>query len=362
MKTKTLAQTKRGGEPTLRFGKPSAPWFKAKKWFFDQDRELLAECHRIARLYTSQPQRTQCKNCEGPLGEAAFHKHGIGYTFCARCGHLNGLHQDSDAFCEGVYAETETDLYSRAYSSDDRAAYVERRDTIYRPKADFLLDALRTQGEDVARLTFADFGAGSGYFVSALRDAGIPAARGYDVSTTQIRLGNRMIGEEVLTQHRLEELEALAESISADVISVVFALEHVQGPRELLAAIARNKQARYAFIAVPLFSPCAFIEMAFPSFAHRHLACGHTHLYTEQSVNWMCKEFKLEQLAEWWFGADLIDIYRMIWMSLDRDPNARGMTQRWEQMMLPVIDAMQMEMDKRKLSSELHMVVRLPHA
>ena len=52
----------------------------------------------------------------------------------------------------------------------------------------------------------------------------------------------------------------------------------------------------------------------------------------------------------------------MIWMSLDRDPNARGMTQRWEQMMLPVIDAMQMEMDKRKLSSELHMVVRLPHA
>jgi len=343
-----------------RFGKPSASWFKAKKWFFDQDRELLAECHRIATLYRKQPARVECKNCAAPLGEAEFQKHGIGYALCARCGHLNGLHQDTEAFCEGIYTESESDLYSRAYASDSRASYEERCDTIYRPKADFLLDALVEQGEKPSQMTFADVGAGSGYFVSALKDAGVKSVRGYDVSETQVKLANYMLGDHIVEQQGLVELLGTVENADVDVLTLVFALEHVQDPRGLLSAACQNRRARYAFVAIPLFGPCVFFEMAFPEFAHRHLTCGHTHLYTRQSVDWMCAEFGLERLAEWWFGADVVDLYRMIWMTMSRNPELAGMVGKWEEMMLPVVDEMQLAVDKKKLSSEVHFLVRLP--
>lgn len=344
-----------------RYGKPSAAWFKAKKWFFDQDRDLLEECHRIARLYVRQPRRTQCKICTAPLGTAAdFTKHGIDYLFCRRCGHMNGAHEDTDAFCAGLYEADESDLYVRMYASEDVDAYNERRDTIYRPKADFLLDALKEQGENPQALSFADLGAGSGHLVSALRGAGVSKVRGFDVSEDQVRYANRMLGAELLQRHELDEMESVARKVECDVISIVFALEHVRRPRELLSAIAANRRARYAFIAVPMFSPCVFVEMAFPHFAHRHLTCGHTHLFTRESIDWMCREFGLNRVAEWWFGADVIDIYRMVWMTLSRSAEAAAMVKRWEETMLPVVDAMQLAIDKQHLSSEVHMLVRLP--
>lgn len=342
-----------------RFGKPSASWFAAKQWFFDQDRELHAEGVRIAELYTAQPRRTKCKNCNGRLGKTEFTKTGIDYTFCKRCGHLNGLHQDTDAFCEGVYGETVTTLFSRMYSAKDKAAYIERRDSIYRPKADFLLDALRKEGEKPKKLRFADFGAGSGHFVSALREAGVRSVTGFDVSENQLRFANKVLGEKLLEPLALTETASKIASIEADVLSMVFSLEHVQNPREIAAAIASNPRARYAFIAVPMFSPCVFAEMAFPQFAHRQLADGHTHLYTEQSIDWMCQEFGFKRIAEWWFGSDLIDFYRFIWMSMAADPKTARAGARFREMWLPILDAMQLEMDKRKLSSEIHMVVRL---
>jgi len=343
-----------------KYGKPSASWFKAKRWFFDHDKELLGECLRIADLYLEQPERRRCMVCDVEIeGAPSFVKHDIPYHVCPRCGHLNGAHQDSDAFCAGLYKEEESTLFSQMYSAEDAAAFAERRDTIYRPKADFLLDVLQQSEEDPSNLRFADFGAGSGYFVSALQQLGIKDIAGYEVSENQVRLGNAMLNGELLIHHELDEIEELISTVETDVISLVFVLEHIQQPRQILDAIRRNPHAKYVFIAVPMFSTSVFVEMAFPHFAQRHLTCGHTHLFTPQSVDWMCDEFGIERIAEWWFGADMIDFYRMIAMSLIVSPDSKNMVSAWEETFLPVVDQMQLELDKRHQSSELHFVARL---
>ncbi len=56
-----------------------------------------------------------------------------------------------------------------------------------------------------------------------------------------------------------------------------------------------------------MFSPSVYFEMVFPTVFHRDLACGHTHLYIDSSLDWTCREFGFERLAEWWFGTDIVD-------------------------------------------------------
>ena len=342
-----------------RYGKPSAPWFKAKRWFFDQDKELLAECLRIAELYLSQPKRENCMVCATPISTPpSFVKHNVPYHICPHCGHLNGAYQDTHAFCAGLYKEEESDIFSRMYESENLKAFEERRDSIYRPKVDFLIDALKEEKQDYLNMSFADFGAGSGYFVSALMSAGIKNVRGYEVSDTQVKLGNSMLGNEILIHHDMDDIVNLISSVEADVLSLVFVLEHVQNPGEVITAIKNNPNLQYAFIAVPMFSTSVFIEMAFPHFAHRHLACGHTHLYTPESLKWLSNKFSYKHCAEWWFGADMIDFYRMISMTLSASPDTINMVTEWENTLLPALDSMQLVLDKRHQSSELHFVAR----
>jgi hypothetical protein len=55
------------------------------------------------------------------------------------CGHLNGLYEDTDAFCRAVYLD---ESYAAYYGSADVERYRYRTDAIYRPRVDFLAEAL----------------------------------------------------------------------------------------------------------------------------------------------------------------------------------------------------------------------------
>ena len=64
------------------------------------------------------------------------------------------------------------------------------------------------------------------------------------------------------------------------------------------------------FLSVPMDSSAVFVEMSNEELFHRHLHGGHTHLYTEQSLKHLATEFGFSVVAEWWFGADIVDWYR----------------------------------------------------
>jgi hypothetical protein len=343
----------------IRYGKPSAVLLQHKQAFFKENDAKITEFGRLAHLYTSQPRRVECKNCEARLGETTFEKFGVEYVFCTRCGHLNGAHEDTNAFCEALYTEDEGRAYGSVYAAIDGAAYRKRVNDIYLPKALFLAEALKEQGEDPAVTRFVDMGAGSGYFVAALLAAGMSQVKGFEVSKSQVDLGNANLGRELLIRHRLSDVMGVASSLEADVVSLIGVLEHLQRPRDVLRGLKDNPTVRYLFLSLPLFSPSVFFEMVFPEVMPRQLVGAHTHLYTETSIDYLCTEFGFARKAEWWFGTDVVDLYRSVSVMLGKRVGSRNMVSVWDRIFRPVMDDVQLAMDRHRLASEVHLLLKV---
>jgi hypothetical protein len=343
--------------PLVRYGKPSAELIAIKQSFFRENAQHLAHSRTIGAVYRRQPARTKCKCCDGALDGIGFTKQDIDYVLCARCGHVNGRHEDTAEFCRSVYTDEDGKDYAANYAAEDRAAFDRRIEVIYLPKARFLIDGLHNAGETPEALAYADIGAGSGYFVGAMRAAGLGRAVGYEVSAAQCALAHRMAGQGSVQQLDLDGEAALVARLDAEVVSLIGVLEHVRHPRALLAALRDNPKIRYLYLSVPLFSPSVYFEMVFPEAMQRQLSGGHTHLYTESSLDWTCREYGFGRVAEWWFGTDLVDLYRSVLVGLEADPALRAMAEPWSRSWAGAIDEMQHALDSRKLSSEVHLLL-----
>ena len=343
--------------PLVRYGKPSADLIAIKQSFFRENAQHLAHSREIGAIYRRQPLRTKCKCCDGALDGIGFTKQDIEYVLCARCGHLNGRHEDTAEFCRTVYTADDGKDYAANYAVGDREAFDRRIEVIYLPKACFLIDGLRNAGETPEALAYADVGAGSGYFVGAMRAAGLDRAVGYEVSGAQCALASAMVGQGSIQRLDLDGEATLVGGLDADVVSLIGVLEHVRDPRALLAALRDNPKVRYLYLSVPLFSPSVYFEMVFPGAMQRQLSGGHTHLFTESSLDWMCREFGFGRVAEWWFGTDLVDLYRSVLVGLEADPALRAIANSWTTSWAGAIDDMQLALDRRKLSSEVHMLL-----
>ena len=125
-----------------------------------------------------------------------------------------------------------------------------------------------------------------------------------------------------------------------------------------MSAIKDNKHIEYFFISVPTFSLTVFLEILSPKIFQRHLSGVHTHLYTENSLAYLCKEYGFECMAEWWFGCDMIDLFRQVAVTLEKNGSSNKVSCLWREKFAPIIDFMQVEVDKKHFASEVHMLLR----
>lgn len=119
-----------------------------------------------------------------------------------------------------------------------------------------------------------------------------------------------------------------------------------------------NDNVKFLYISVPTFSLSVYLEIFSPEIFHRQLHGGHTHLYTEKSLSHLCKEFGFEVTAEWWFGTDIVDLFRHISVTLEKIKCSKKLMELWRQGIISLIDAMQLEIDKKHFSSEVHIVLK----
>jgi hypothetical protein len=343
----------------IRFGKSAQDVLGFKQDFFTSNDCLRDNLLRINRLYEAQPRRTRCKLCDGDLaGKSRFKSGGVEYIICSRCGHLNGAHEDSDEFCAAVYSDDDGRDYAKTYHSTGRDDYFRRVEQIYTPKAKFLIEALREEGIDAFQASYADLGAGSGYFVAALQACGLRKVEGHEVSTAQVELAADMLSGRFVQHHELDALDAVIKELRSGVVSMIGVLEHVRYPRDVLSRLKTNPNVKYLYLSVPLFSISPYLEMVFPGVMPRHLAAAHTHLFTDSSLQWMAGEFGMTRVAEWWFGADVMDLFRSIAIMLEKSDETRLMTGLWQKTFAPLLDELQLVIDRRKQSSEVHALFR----
>ena len=342
----------------IKYGKSNADYFRAKSGFYDADENAhnIAVAEKVSAKYTDQPLRTGCVACDAPLGPAQFTlRFGVPYSICARCGHLNGMHEDTAEFAEFAYVAG-TVGESSIYTDIDRAAFDHRVTTTYVPKAEFLIEGLRARGEAPEKLAYADIGAGSGHYVAAMRACGLSDAVGYETSAEMVEAANRMYGHELLRWNDIAAVQEIAATVAADVLTMIFSLEHVIEMRGFLAAVRQNPRIRYFYFAVPTLSPSVFLEAVFPAVRSRVLGKGHTHLFTDRSIDWLCEEFGFARIADWWFGGNAFDLHRFVSVSLQSNPDIRAAAQVWDDLLAPMIDELQLAFDHARQSSEVHVL------
>lgn len=343
----------------VRHGKSSHDLLKHKFAMFDDNSRLMDRNEEIARVYLSQPLRLGCKNCKTTLDSAPrFASHGIDYLLCPHCGHLNGAHEETEAFCDFLYTRDGGSSYAKAYTSQSRDEYSARTRDIYLPKAAFLADALAHQGVDFRACSVADIGAGSGYFVAALLNHGFSRVSGHEVSADQVVLGNYMIEGSPLQRFSAPATKQTLEGLHANVVSLIGVLEHLLSPREALEAISGNRNIEYLYLSLPLFSPSVAIEAAYPGVFNRHLGGAHTHLYTDKSIRHFSAEFGFESVAEWRFGLDMTDLFRSLFVTLSQNAATAALGDFVAGTLGRNVDVLQQQLDAAGCSSEVHMLLR----
>jgi hypothetical protein len=336
-----------------KFGKSNKEMLLLKKDLFNGDEKLLKEQLKIGELYRNQPKRVLCKNCNSKINGEDFVKHKIHYVVCKTCSHLNGVYQDTKEFCEFLYTNDSGENYSQHFGYEEYAKYIEQVNQIYNPKVEFLINSLKEQGEDINKLSYLDFGTGMGHFLKSLRNFNISNIRGFEVSKTCVENGNKFLKENLIEQININNF--YSKIGNTDVMSMMGVLEHLENPHEFLSNLKNIKGLKYLYILVPTFSFSSFVELTSQDIFNRQLGSAHTHLYTDSSLKYIEKKFGLERVSEWWFGTDILDLYRHFYLKLE-DLESKKM---FENYFVDLIDPLQLEIDKQKKSDLIHVLYKL---
>ena len=126
----SLQEDKANGFEKNLYGKASLSPYQLKRLEFqlgDNEKDVTRQ-RKFATAYGTQPRRYLCKNCAKKLSTSPdFQSVGIDYVICDFFPHLNGLHEDTDEFCQTVYGDVSL---AEFYASQDIENYKDRIENI----------------------------------------------------------------------------------------------------------------------------------------------------------------------------------------------------------------------------------------
>lgn len=345
-----------------KYGKSVVDIQEHKQHFFDDNENLVKEQAQCAEQYNRQPIRTECKMCKEPFATGiSFHSHGVDYVICKKCGHICGTHEETKAYCDYLYLDSNYSSYMYMDNIENKEKskkkYDKRTADIYLPKAKFLKEVLETEGLLENQIKIFDIGAGSGYFVSACDDLNLQS-HGVDMSQTQIYFGNQFLHKENtdsdLRTIEAGELEHYVRVSDCNVISAIGVVEHLIDFHEVFEAACSNRNIKYFYMMVPMFGLSNILEMMHPDVYNRHLGGVHTHVFSHQSIDYLCEKYGMEIIAKWQFGTDMMDMFRICMVK-----NGLQMEEVLREKLYPCLDQMQLVLDQHDFCSEIHVVLKL---
>ena len=336
------------------YSKPSEDMKSRYSDFLVGNDKVLAQVKDAHKIYRNMPVRSSCKVCRKPLNFSSpqLLSFEIEYFECQNCGHFCGKYEDEGDFSRLLYLVESGSEYSKRYDSD----FDLRVEKIYLPKADFLLDALKNSDSlNPDQISVLDVGSGGGHFLRALEARNI-LAEGIEVNSSMVDQANQKLTSSKVTQVNIEETASKILNTDATVISMIGVLEHVSSPMEVFENFTSSK-AQYLYISVPMLSLAALLQPLNENVFPRHLAAAHTHVFTQKSLDYLLNMFDLTKKAAWWFGSDMMDMFRMLSVIRDQSGSPKIDSLLLNHYLQPILDDLQKVIDKAKLCSELHLVI-----
>ena len=105
-----------------------------------------------------------------------------------------------------------------------------------------------------------------------------------------------------------------------------------------------------------MFSFSVALENISKNVFPRQLSGGHTHLFTEQSLQKMNAIIGVQSIAEWRFGTDIMDLYRHTITNLHKNNSSQKLIDYLYKGFGEKIDEIQSIFDKNHFCSEIHCV------
>ena len=328
----------------IKYSKNINDIFNIKKELVTNNKKQLKNTIRINKEYKKLKLRKHCIVCQFSLKNRDFVSHEVPYSICKKCGHLNGVYLMSKRFNEKIYSSNLGKNYSSLYSKN----YKSRVEKIYLPKVKFMKKVIKE------KIKVLDFGCGNGHFVKACEILKIKA-EGVDPNQELIRLGQKYLKRNSIKKLNFEESIDEIITTDANLVSFIFVLEHLENPNKIFNAFAQSS-AKYIYFSVPMFSFDVLVENCFQKIYPRQLGGPHTNLYSKESINFIIKKFNLKVVGEWWFGTDFSDLYRNILLSSNY--KTKLYKDKLDSLFLNQINDLQKVLDKSKLCSEVHLILK----
>ena len=182
------------------------------------------------------------------------------------------------------------------------------------------------------------------------------SAIGYDVNKELIDIGKKRLKKNEIKLVSQKKIFDEIKNSQDDVAAMISTLEHLQYPNEFLKHIKKSS-IKFLYIVVPLLSFSSLVENVFTNVYPRQLSGSHTHLYTKESIDYMVKKNNFKILGEWWFGTDISDLFRS--MLLNSKYIDIKYIKYFNKYFGEHVDELQSVLDKKKLSCEVHMVLKV---
>lgn len=157
--------------------------------------------------------------------------------------------------------------------------------------------------------------------------------------------------------------EQIADEVAhtnSEVVSLMGVLEHMVNINEILLALKSNPKIQYIYFSVPKFSLSCIFEIVFPDVFPRQIGGGggHTHLFTDESLDWIYNKYQFTPVGKWSFGTDIMDLHRSLCVMLEKSSASQQVIEDVSNLFRTQTDALQIVLDKTNLASEIHVVLK----
>jgi len=251
-----------------------------------------------------------CIVCNQSLKDSDNFQHReVDYKICKTCNHIQASQ---------ILKNEDTD-FDKIYPEIDLEAWNSRRDRIYLPKLDWILESFEALGinNQTHSSSWLDLGSGAGYFLDALKKRGIDSFVGIEEDSRLIDRANKKLQSEVVFSS--DKFLELINDKSVGVITSWFVLEHLFQPWDVLDLISSKEKGTYFAFSVPTFGFAALLENISSEHAARTLDnLVHRQIYTDKSIVYLLNKMRYKKISEWVFGQDALDLKRMILSNLSK--------------------------------------------
>lgn len=338
-----------------KFSKPSKDLAEESLKWRGQSKRKHEEQKNISQFLQSSPQREACILCLSSLDSAIqFNHREVEFLQCRVCKHV----QSKSKIPIGYPWDQMGGGFESVYQPLNNVDYISRRDRVYKPKLDWIIEALsaelKSDVEVLKKKNWLEIGSGVGYFVDALLDRGISNVSAIEANKTfcdAIRMRSPNVNV-INSCNFFRDIEVQ----KFDILVMFFVIEHVENAYDFWEHMKKIKPGTLLVFSVPTLGLTTLFENALTQFSARNLdAIVHTQMYTDHSIDFALKRAGFKKISEWLFGQDAQDLFSVIF-NCDAAKLAPISEILNDQNILRFTDGLQQLLDAERLCDQRHII------